>query len=112
MDPIIAYLRNDKLPEGKIEACILRLKAARYIHYDDKLYRRGYSMPLLKCIPPSEKEYIMREIHEGICGNHIVGQFLAFKTLGKQTAWNSPRSVTSANGFHLCQKPIRKDLLV
>ena len=73
MDPIIAYLRNDKLPEGKIEARVLRLKATRYVFYNDKLYRRGYSMSLLKFMPPSEAEYIMREIHKQICRNHAKG---------------------------------------
>ena len=38
-------------------------------------------MPLLKCVMPSEADYIMREIYEGICGNHVEGQSLAFKTL-------------------------------
>ena len=73
MDPIIAYLKNGKLPENKIKARILRLKAARYVIYDDKLYRRDYSMSLLKCVTPTEADYIMREIREGICGNHIGG---------------------------------------
>ena len=40
MDPIITYLRSDKLCEGKMEAHILRLKATCYVVYDDKLYRR------------------------------------------------------------------------
>ena len=73
MDPIIAYLRNNEMPKGKTEAHILRLKAARYVLYDDKLYRRCYLTPLLKCIPPSEAEYIIREIHERICENHARG---------------------------------------
>ena len=73
MDPIIAYLRNSELPEEKTKVHIFRLKAALYVLYNDKLYRIGYSMPLLKCIPPTEPEYIMREIHEGICGNHAGG---------------------------------------
>ena len=81
MDPIISYLRNDKLPKGKTEFRKLRLNTAHKVLYDDKLYRRGYSMPLLKCIPPSEAEYVMREIHEGICGSHVGGESLAFKTL-------------------------------
>ena len=81
MDPIITYLKNDELPEGKTEARILRLKLAHYVLYNDKLYRRGYSIPLLKCVPPTEVEYIMKEIYEGICGNHTGGQSLAFKTL-------------------------------
>ena len=45
------------------------MKVARYVIYDDKPYRRGYSMPLLKCVVASEAKYIMREIHEGICLN-------------------------------------------
>ena len=81
MDHIIAYVRNGELPEGKTKARILRLKAVHYVLYDDKLYMKGYSMPLLKCIPPSEAEYVMREIHEGICGNHAGGQSLAVKAL-------------------------------
>ena len=59
MDPIITYLKNSELPEGKTEARILRLKATHYVFYEDKVYRRGYSMPLLKCIPLFEAEYIM-----------------------------------------------------
>ena len=70
MDPVVAYLKTGEQPEDKTEAQILQLKAARCVLYDDKLYRRGYSMPLLKYVIPSETKYIMREIHEGICGNH------------------------------------------
>ena len=84
MDPIITYLtylKDGELPEGKTEVRILRLKVARYVLYNDKLYMRGYSMPLLKYIPPSKVEYVMSEIHEGICENHTGGQSLAFKTL-------------------------------
>ena len=43
MDMIIAYLKNGELLENKTEARILRLKAACYVIYDDKLYRRDYS---------------------------------------------------------------------
>ena len=46
MGLIIAYLKNSELPKGKTKAQILRLKVARYVLYDGKLYRRGYSMPL------------------------------------------------------------------
>ena len=80
-EPIIVYLKTGLQPEDKIEARILWLKAALYVLYDDKLYRRGYFMPLLKCATPSEVKYITREIHEGTCGNHAGGQSLAFKAL-------------------------------
>ena len=81
MDPIIAYLKNGDLPKGNTKAHILQLKAACYVFYDNKLYRRGYLMPLLKCMPPTEAEYIMKEIHNGIYENHTGEQSLAFKTL-------------------------------
>ena len=87
MDPIIAYLKNSELPKEKIEAHILRLKAARYVLYDDKWYRRAYSMPFLKCILPMEVKNIMWEIHDGTCGNHARGQSLAFKALRKGYYW-------------------------
>ena len=70
MDPIITYLKTGEQTEDKIEARILRLKVACYVLYDDKLYRRDYSMSLLKCVTLSEVKYIMREFHEGTCGNH------------------------------------------
>ena len=44
-------------------------------------------MPLLKCVTPSEAEYIMRDIYEGICRNHARRQSLAFKTLKQGYYW-------------------------
>ena len=73
MDPIIAYLKSCELLEEKMEARILRLKIARYVLYNDKLYETSYSMPLLKCVLPTKAKNIMWEIHEGICGNHARG---------------------------------------
>ena len=37
MRTIIAYLENDEVPEEKTKACILQLKVAHYVLYDDKL---------------------------------------------------------------------------
>ena len=44
MDPIVTYLKTSKLLRNKTEVRILRMKATRYVIYDDKLYRRGYSI--------------------------------------------------------------------
>ena len=81
MDPILAHLKMGELSNDKTEAKILRIKVARYVIYDDKLYRRGYSMPLLRCVVPLEADYTMREIYAGICGNYAKGQSLSFKAL-------------------------------
>ena len=92
MDPIIAYLKTGEQPEDKTEARILRLKTTRYVLYDDKLYRRGYFMPLLKCVTHSKVKYITREIHEGICGNHARGKSLAFKVLRQGYYWSAMKT--------------------
>jgi len=41
--------------------------------------RRGYSRPLLKCIKNDQATYILKEIHEGVCGNHSGARTLATK---------------------------------
>ena len=79
--PHMAYLKTGELPEDKTKAIILSVKARSYVIYDDKQCRRGYSVPFLRYITPSEANYIMRGIHKGICENHVGGQSLAFKAL-------------------------------
>ena len=87
MDPIVAYLKTGEQPEDKTKAQIIRLKVAQYVLYDDKLYRRGYYMPLLKYATPSKEKYITREIHEGTYRNHARGHSLAFKALRQGYYW-------------------------
>lgn len=50
MDPIMKYLQDGELPENKDDTKRLRMKVARYIIYDGKLYRRSFSSPLLLCV--------------------------------------------------------------
>ena len=33
-------------------------------------YKRGFSMPYLKCVKEDEAKYILEKIHEGICEDH------------------------------------------
>ena len=37
---------------------------------NDTLYKRGFSMPYLKCVDKDEAKYILEEIHKGIFGDH------------------------------------------
>ena len=71
MIPIIQFLRNDILLDDKNKARLLKLKATRYILYYEKLYRRGFFTPFLKCADLEEGNYILQETHEGVCGNHV-----------------------------------------
>ena len=45
MTPIITYLKDGKLLEGKDETRRLRIRLARYILINEMLYERGFSQP-------------------------------------------------------------------
>ena len=83
MTLVIQYLKDDMFPEDKKKARLLRLKATRYTLYDNQLYKRGFSTPLLKYVDLHKGNHILQEIHEGVCGNYARGQSLAYKALGK-----------------------------
>ncbi|XP_074356057.1 uncharacterized protein LOC141695732 [Apium graveolens] len=68
MEPILAYIHKGILPKDKFKARRLRYQAARYVVYDEVLYKRGFNQPLLRCVDEEEGNYILREVHEGICG--------------------------------------------
>ena len=68
--PLIAYLRSGILPDGKDATRKLKVQASRFVLLGDVLYRRGFSRPYLRCLSHGEADYVMREVHESICGNH------------------------------------------
>nr|XP_017245494.1 PREDICTED: uncharacterized protein LOC108217161 [Daucus carota subsp. sativus] len=95
MTPILKFIQEGQLPESIKEARSLRYKAARFVIYDGVLYKRGFNQPLLKCIAGEECNYILREVHEGICGNHSGGSSLALKILRQGYYWPTMRSEAS-----------------
>ncbi|KAL5551104.1 hypothetical protein UlMin_001280 [Ulmus minor] len=92
MTPILQYLAHDELPIDKNEARRLRAKAARFTILDEQLIRRSFSGPYLKCVTPSEANYILAELHEGECGNHSGGRSLANRILTAGYYWPTMRS--------------------
>ncbi|XP_060972318.1 uncharacterized protein LOC133038245 [Cannabis sativa] len=106
MTPIVAYLEKGILPDDKMEARKLRQRAARYVIYDGRLYRRSFSQPLLKCIDGEDCDYILREVHGGICGNHTGGNSLALKIMRQGYNWPTLRqdAFTFAKKCDKCQR--------
>uniref|UniRef100_A0A2N9F1K3 Uncharacterized protein n=1 Tax=Fagus sylvatica TaxID=28930 RepID=A0A2N9F1K3_FAGSY len=67
MDPLIAYLRDDCLPEDPKTASIIKRKAPGYwLSREGSLYKRSFSGPYLLCIHPNLVDNLLFEIHEGI----------------------------------------------
>ena len=81
MDPIWDYLVKGTLPRDPKETCKLRARSARFTIHRGTLYKRGFSTPILKCVGRQDANYILKEVHEGICGNRIGARTLAGKTL-------------------------------
>ncbi|XP_074347130.1 uncharacterized protein LOC141685956 [Apium graveolens] len=112
MTPILAYILKGALLEDKFKAQRLRYQAARYVVYDEVLYKRGFSQPLLRCVDNEEGNYILRELHEGICGNHSAGNSLAMKVLRQGFYWPTmfgiPYKLISDNGKQFNSKELRQ----
>ena len=87
MDPIWDYIIDGSLPDLPKEAAKIRARSARFTNHKGSLYKRGFFTPFLKCIAGEDTEYVLREVHEGICGNHIGARALAGKVLRQGYYW-------------------------
>ena len=67
---ITSYLKDSVLPDDKETTRKLKVQAARFILIKDVLYKRGFLRPYLRCLGLEEADYVMREVHKGVCGNH------------------------------------------
>ena len=81
MTPIISFLQDGRLPQDVEEARKVRKRIARFTILNDTLYKKGFSMPYLKCINIEEAKYILEEIHEGVCDNHAGPRSLVSKVI-------------------------------
>jgi len=53
----------------------------------DELFRRGYSRPLLNCINLHQVDYIIRNLHEGICEYHSESSTIIARVLRVYYFW-------------------------
>ena len=81
MTLIVSFLQDRHLPQDADEARKIKKRAARFTILNDTLYKRGFSMPYLKCVNEDEAKYILEEIHEGICGDHASPRSLVSKVI-------------------------------
>ncbi|XP_022156050.1 uncharacterized protein LOC111023020 [Momordica charantia] len=86
MDPIVEFIKGSPPQDPKEQKKMAR-RAARFILREGMLYRRGFSLPPLKCVTPEEGLYILREVHEGVCGNHSGARSLSAKVVQQGYYW-------------------------
>ena len=87
MDLIWDYLIDGLVPNDPKEASKLRTRSARFTIHKGSLYKRGFFTPILKCIAGKDTDYVLREVNEGVCGNHIGAWTFAGKALRQGYYW-------------------------
>ena len=94
------------LPNGKDAVRKLKFQASRFVLIKDVLYKRGFSQLYLRCLSHEEADYVIREVHEGICGNHSGAQSLVHKLIQAGYYW--PTMLKDAQAYvkacDKCQK--------
>ena len=103
MMPIISFLQDGRLPQNTEEAKKIKKRAARFTILNDALYKRGFSMPYLKCVDEEEARYILEEVHGGICGDHAGFRSLVNKVVRAGYFWPTMQ-VDAAEIVKRCDK--------
>jgi hypothetical protein len=87
----------------------VKLQSAWYAMIEGILYRTGYTQPLLKCLLNFEAGYVIKEIHERLCGNHSKGRILAHKVVRVEYYWPtmSKDSAELVKHCYKCQRFVR-----
>ena len=107
MDHTISLnLKNGALPKGRGVARKFKVQAARFVLIKDVLYKRGFSRLYLRCLSPEEADYVMREVHEGISGNHSGSRSLVHKLIKAGYYWHTMQkdAQTYIKAYDKCQR--------
>ena len=100
---IASYLKDGILPNEKEAARKVKVRVARFVLIKDVLYKRGFSRPDLRCLGNEKVNYVMREVHEGICGNHSRSRSLVHKHVLAGYYW--PTMQVNTEGYvRACDK--------
>ncbi|XP_074352080.1 uncharacterized protein LOC141691241 [Apium graveolens] len=73
------YLQLGVKPDNNNKARILRMKASRFTVIDDELFNKSSTGLLQRCLRKPEADMVLRDAHEGECGNHTNGRNLSLK---------------------------------
>lgn len=106
MQPYKNYLQHGILPTDRNEARALGMKASRFTIIDDVLFKKSTSGLLHRCLDTNKADLILRDIHEGECGNHTGGRNLSIKALRMGYYWPSIRqdSIEFVKKYDACQR--------
>lgn len=100
--PYIESLTKGTLPDDRYEANKLKKIAKRYIVNDGKLFKRGFSGILLRCLSGDEAMEVMHQSHTGILAEHQGGRKLFQYLLQSEKKVKSRRKSKALPGYQDC----------
>ncbi|KAF5779193.1 putative integrase, catalytic core, ribonuclease H domain, ribonuclease H-like superfamily [Helianthus annuus] len=86
VSPIMKYLQHGEIPMGENPRAF-RIKVTQFTILNNVLYKRSLAGPYLRCIEDPEIEEVLRDFHEGDCGNHTGGRALFSRILRTGYYW-------------------------
>ncbi|XP_031095229.1 uncharacterized protein LOC115999523 [Ipomoea triloba] len=87
------YLQDGKMPEEEDRARKVRLRAPRFQIVDDRLYRRSYGGPLMRCLNAFEADIVTDELHSGLYGQREVHPIVCGIPQGNGQVENANRTI-------------------
>lgn len=83
--PFLEWLGDGESPPppDQTEARRLARRVKSYRIIDQELYWRGHNDVLQRCVLKVEGQSLLRDIHGGICGHHVVPRTIVGSTLGQ-----------------------------
>jgi hypothetical protein len=94
----IDFIKEFKFPPHvdlkSAEAARIIRRSKGLVRVGDNLYKCSASGILMKCVTLEEGKDILREIHEGVCGNHAASRTLVGKAYRSGFFW--PTAISDA----------------
>ncbi|GKB77213.1 reverse transcriptase domain-containing protein [Tanacetum coccineum] len=113
--PIKRCLEEGVWPKDKNKARCLQAKIGQYAMESGVLFKKGYLVPMLRCVGPLQANYVIREIHMGSCGMDILGPLpparggakFVIVTIEYFTKWIEAKPLVKITGKELVNDPFR-----
>ncbi|KAJ0951779.1 putative nucleotidyltransferase, Ribonuclease H [Helianthus annuus] len=105
ISPIMIYLQHGEIPTGENPRAF-KIKVSQFTILNNILYKRSLAGPYLRCIEDPEVQEVLKDFHEGDCGNHTGGRALFSRILRTGYYWPTMKrdAVEYAKKCDPCQR--------
>ena len=97
------YINTRELPNDINKAHKVQIHSSKFSLINGLLFKRSLDGPYLKCLTTEQGQYVLAELHEGICGNHSGGRTLAHRAHTQGYYWPTMR-FDAANYVRKCDR--------